>query len=65
LPLALSHWLLDAASHRPDLPVWPSGGPLVGLGLWNSLPWTLAVEVGLFAAGLRVYAHRRRLGVGF
>src|SRR5262245_27996218 len=27
LPLALSHWVLDVLSHRPDLPVLPAGGP--------------------------------------
>ena len=57
--LVLSHWVLDAVAHRPDLPLWP-GGPKVGLGLWNSLPATLAVEVGLFAAGVAVYATATR-----
>src|SRR5690606_16750942 len=33
--LVLSHWVLDAVVHVPDLPLWPGGGPLVGLGLWN------------------------------
>src|SRR5262245_16667887 len=50
--LVVSHWVLDAASHRPDMPVLPAGGPLVGFGLWNSRPLTLAVELGLFAAGI-------------
>jgi len=57
--LVLSHWVLDAVAPRPDLPLWP-GGPKVGLGLWNSLPATLAVEVGLFAAGVAVYATATR-----
>jgi len=65
LPLAVSHWVLDAASHRPDVPVLPVGGPLVGLGLWNSLPLTLAVELGLFGAGLWFYARGRPLRAGF
>jgi len=47
--LVLSHWVLDAVTHRPDLPLWP-GGPMVGLGLWNSIPGTIAVEGLLFAA---------------
>jgi hypothetical protein len=55
--LVLSHWLLDALSHRPDLPVLPGGGPLVGLGLWNSLPATLAVELALFGIGIVLYAR--------
>lgn len=48
--VVLSHWGLDALVHRPDLPLWP-GGPVAGLGLWNSVPATLAVEGALFACG--------------
>jgi hypothetical protein len=55
----LSHWVLDFVTHRPDLPLWP-GGPMVGLGLWNSVPATVAVEVGLFAAALVVYLRSTR-----
>jgi len=65
LPLALSHWVLDVVSHRPDMPVLPVGGPLLGLGLWNSRLWTLIVELGLYAAAVYVYARGRRLGAGF
>ncbi len=50
--LVLSHWLLDALVHRPDLPLWPGGGMRVGAGVWNSLPLTLAVELVLFGAGI-------------
>lgn len=63
--LALSHWALDFVSHRPDMPLWPGGGPLLGLGLWNSRAGTLAVECGLFAVGVALYARGRRVGVGF
>jgi hypothetical protein len=49
--LATGHWVLDFVSHRADMPLWP-GGPRVGLGLWNSVPGTIAVELALFAAGL-------------
>ena len=55
----VSHWALDAASHRPDMPLWP-GGPRVGLGLWNSVPATVAVEALLFAGGLAVYLATTR-----
>ncbi len=63
--LAVGHWVLDFASHRPDMPLWP-GGPRVGLGLWNSIPWTIAVELTLFAIGLglAVSATRARDGIG-
>jgi hypothetical protein len=50
----LSHWVLDFVTHRPDLPLWP-GGPLVGLGLWNSVPATIVVESLLFIATLALY----------
>lgn len=52
--LVLSHWVLDFLTHRPDLPLWP-GGPVAGLGLWNSIAGTIAVEGGLLAAGLWLY----------
>lgn len=57
--LVASHWLLDAASHLPDLPVWP-GGPKVGLGLWRSTPATLAVELAIFGGGVALYVAGTR-----
>jgi hypothetical protein len=61
-----SHWLLDAPMHRPDLPLWPGSATLVGGGLWNSVPATLAIEFTLFAAGITVYVRgtRARDGAG-
>jgi|CZKU01.1.fsa_nt_gi hypothetical protein len=57
----VSHWLLDAASHRPDMPLYPgAGSPLVGLGLWNSVPGTIAVEGAMFAAGVALYITMTR-----
>jgi len=53
--LVLSHWVLDFASHRPDMPLFLDG-PKVGLGLWNSLPATLFVEFALFGTGAWIYA---------
>ena len=52
--LVVSHWVLDWITHRPDMPLFP-GGPRLGLGLWNSVPWTLAVELVMFAAGTWIY----------
>jgi hypothetical protein len=54
--LVASHWVLDLVVHRPDLPL-AFGGPKVGLGLWNSVPATLAVELALLLGGLVVYAR--------
>lgn len=57
--LVASHWVLDFVVHRPDLPlVW--SGPKVGLGLWRSVPGTLAVELPLFALGVVAYARGTR-----
>jgi hypothetical protein len=58
-----SHWVLDYIAHRPDLPIIP-GGPVYGLGMWNSLPLTLAVEFALFAAGIAVYLRATRANDG-
>jgi len=51
----VSHWLLDAIVHRPDLPLAPGLATRVGLGLWNSLPATLALEGVIFGTGLLLY----------
>jgi hypothetical protein len=50
-----SHWILDFITHRPDMPLGFGGTTYVGLGLWNSLPGTLIVELGVFLAGLAIY----------
>jgi membrane-bound metal-dependent hydrolase YbcI (DUF457 family) len=55
--LVFSHWLLDAISHRPDLPLWPGSHTMIGLGLWYSVPATLAVELTMFAIGVAIYAR--------
>jgi hypothetical protein len=53
--LVISHWLLDLLTHRPDLPLAPGSQAFFGLGLWNSLAGTIAVEGLLFAAGVFIY----------
>jgi len=57
-----SHWLLDFATHRPDLPLWFGSGTRFGLGLWNSVAATLVIESLLFAAGLGLYVRSTRPG---
>lgn len=49
-----SHWVLDLIAHGPDLLLY-FGGPKVGLGLWNSLTWTMIVEIGGILAGGIIY----------
>lgn len=56
----VSHWLLDLLTHRPDLPLWPGNETKVGLGLWESLPATLLVELAIFGAGLALYLKRTK-----
>ena len=57
--LVLSHWVLDFVTHRPDLPLYP-GGPKVGLGLWNSIAGTVAVEGAIFIAAVAIYVRLTR-----
>ncbi len=55
-----SHWLLDVATHRPDMPITVGGAQRLGLGLWNSMPASLVIELGLFAAGIYLYLQTTR-----
>lgn len=64
-PLALSHWILDFITHRPDMPLLPWSGFKVGLGMWNSVPLTVTVEGLMFAGAVAFYAAGRRLSRGF
>jgi hypothetical protein len=58
--LVVSHWVLDVASHGPDMPIYWPDGPQIGLGLWNSVPATLIVEIGMFAGGTFLYLRSTR-----
>jgi hypothetical protein len=53
--LVLSHWLLDALVHRPDLPLLAGGETLIGLGLWDLPIVAMIVELALFAACFAIY----------
>jgi len=63
--LVLSHWVLDFATHRPDMPLYP-GSAKFGLGLWNHPALERTVEIGMYVLGLWIYlrATRARDGVG-
>jgi hypothetical protein len=63
-PLAAGHWVLDFVSHRPDMPLLPTG-PFLGLGLWNSVAATVFVEGLLFLGAVALYAKGRAAGKGF
>jgi len=57
--LVVSHWVLDFATHVPDMPLYP-GSPRVGLGLWHSVAGTVIVEGLMLAAGTWIYLRATR-----
>jgi hypothetical protein len=57
--VVLSHWALDFVVHRPDLPLYLDRVK-VGLGLWNFVAGTLALELAMFAVGLLLYLRTTR-----
>lgn len=56
----VSHWLLDALMHRPDLPLWPGSAIKIGLGFWNSIAATVIIEGTLFIIGIIIYIRATR-----
>jgi len=56
----LSNWPLDAISHRQDMPLAPGVPVVFGLGLWDSVPATLAVEGGFWLLAIVVYVRGTR-----
>ena len=68
--LVMSHWILDFITHRPDLPLVPASSARFGLGLWNNVPATLALEslfyFGAVALYVTITTAKDRVGrVGF
>jgi len=53
--LVSSHWVLDLITHRPDLPLSPWLNFKMGLGLWNSIFWTILLEGSIFISGVYLY----------
>jgi len=53
--LVLSHWILDLLTHRPDLPLTFWDDFKVGLGLWNSVFFTILIEGAIFVTGAYLY----------
>jgi hypothetical protein len=60
----LSHWLLDALVHRPELPVAGVGSVLVGLGYWRNMPAALAIESTIVITGLLLCVPNSQLPRG-
>ncbi|MBL7850064.1 MAG: hypothetical protein JNN04_04125 [Cyclobacteriaceae bacterium] len=51
----ISHWVLDLLIHPPEIPLFFSGSPMLGLSLWNNLAVESILEVVLLGAGLMLY----------
>lgn len=56
----ISHWLLDLVVHYPDLPLYPGDSPLLGFGVWSSPVISMALELSIFAVGMRLYLRCTR-----
>ncbi len=66
--LVFSHWLVDLLTHPmgaifggkplpPDLPLFLSGSPQVGFGLYNgSFAVAMAIDMGMLILGVIIYA---------
>ncbi|HHO55261.1 MAG TPA: hypothetical protein ENK21_02655 [Trueperaceae bacterium] len=50
-----SHFFLDWLVHIPELPILGIGSSQIGLGLWNNLGLSLALEAFLVLIGLGIY----------
>jgi len=62
--LVVSHWVLDFVSHAADMPLWPGPSPHLGLGLWNSITWTLVIEGAMWVGGIVLYLQSHRFTSG-
>ena len=58
--VVLSHWVLDAVTHRPDMPVTLSGPTRLGAGLWNIPIVAIVLELSLFSLGVWMYQRNTR-----
>ena len=68
--LVFSHWVLDALTHRPDMPITLSDTSHVGLGLWNYPILAVSLELLLFILGVWLYVRHtkpvnRKGSIGF
>jgi membrane-bound metal-dependent hydrolase YbcI (DUF457 family) len=68
--LVFSHWVLDALTHRPDMPITLSDTNHVGLGLWNHPILAVSLELLLFVLGVWLYVRHTKPvnhkgGIGF
>ena len=55
-----SHWVLDAITHQPDMPLWPGSGTRIGFGLWRWPAATIVIEMAMFLGAAWIYARTTR-----
>lgn len=55
--VVFSHWILDFIVHVPDLQIFPWMSARVGLGLWNSVLFSVIVEGLIFGIGFFLYLN--------
>ena len=58
--VGVSHWALDAVTHRADMPITFSDSSRIGLGLWNQPLIAVTLELLLFALGIWLYLKTTR-----
>jgi hypothetical protein len=58
--VALSHWVLDVLTHRPDMPVTLNSPVRLGAGLWNVPVLAVTLELVMFALGVWLYLRHTR-----
>ena len=57
--VAVSHWVLDWVTHRPDLTL-AGGEATYGLGLWNHPEIAMPLEIGITLAAFLFYIRQSR-----
>lgn len=60
----LSHWLLDAVVHIPEIPILGESSSKVGLGLWQHMTLALGFESLVLLAGLWMYLSGAQISRG-
>ena len=53
--VVLSHWILDALVHQPELPLTGAASPVVGFALWDHLIVSLILESVILTCGLVLF----------
>lgn len=56
-----THFIADYLVHTPDLPIWKDSGTKIGLGLWNSVPISMGLELLFLLGGVYLYYKRTDL----